>query len=223
MSGTWTRWAGASAVAAVVVLTAACGVSTNDEPQPIARDRMPSDLLDSQAGSAVDPTAPGQDVEVVPLWYLKEDSGSIQLHALDRGIASPAEPSRRIDALLDPARGPTEAERRDGVSTAIPSDARLTAVPIQDGSVLEVSLSDDFYAQGGNTFIYAVAQLVYTATGTNGVEAVRFMDEDGDRIEVQDSAGESHDEPVGRDDYANLAPPELSGTTTTDPSSQPDE
>jgi spore germination protein GerM len=190
---------------ALVLVAGGCGVSTNDEPQPIARDKLPSDLLDADAGTGTDPMAGGGEVEMVQVWYLIDDGGDIQLHAVPRPVTAPAEASRRIDALFDPQRGPTEDEREQGISTAIPEGARLTAVPTFDDSVLEVGLSDEFYDQGGNTFIYAVAQLVYTVTEVPGVEAVRFTDEDGDRIQVQDGDGESRDEPVGREDYGNLA------------------
>lgn len=198
----------AAALALIGVLAqfgAACGVSTNDEPQPIPRQNVPSDLIESDANpdDALDDGAGGQ---IVPVWYLLDDGESIRLHPVERRVPAPAQASLRIDALLDPERAPTDEERQQGISTAIPSDARLMALPTQDGSVLEVSLSNDFYELRGNNFIRAVAQLVFTATEDPDVDSVRFVDEDGNQIAVQDGEGESHDEPVGREDYENLNP-----------------
>lgn len=209
MSGTRSGWARTIALAAVAataaVVGSACGVSTNDEPQPIARENVPSELLETDVASGEEDALDAGNLEVVPVWFLLDDGEAIQLHAVERGVPWPAQAAARIDALLDPA-GPTEDERREGITTAVPTDARLTALPTQDGSVLEVGLSDDFYELRGESAERAVAQLVFTATEIPTVEAVRFVDQDGQRIEVPDDDGQSRDEPVGREDYENLDP-----------------
>jgi spore germination protein GerM len=205
MSGTQKGRLRAFALAAVIAVAAGCGVSTNDEPQPIARENVPSDLLETEAAAGEEPVADPTDLQQVPVWFLVDDGETIKLHKVMRGVPWPVQTELRIDALLNPD-GPTPDERSQGISTAIPGDARLTAVPTQDGTVLEVSLSDDFYELRGNTFMRAVAQLVFTATEMPGVLAVRFVNQDGRFIEVLDDEGESRDEPVGREDYTNLDP-----------------
>ncbi|MGH9212673.1 MAG: GerMN domain-containing protein [Acidimicrobiales bacterium] len=194
------------ATALALVLTG-CGVSTNDEPQAIPRENVPADLLDADVGRQGDDLeVEGTDAEQVQVWFLVEDDEITQLHEVNRRVPWPAQAARRLDLLIGPRSGPTDEEREAGISTAIPPDARLTALPTQDGPVLEVSLSNDFYVRGGNNFIKAVAQLVFTAADIPGVEAVRFISETGEEIPVLDGDGESQDEPVTPDDYANLDP-----------------
>ena len=187
---------------------AACGVSTNDEPQLIERENVPADLLEADVRTDDDSAelneANGQGIRV---WFVVEgEDGTAQVQPADRFVPPPARAAVRIGVLFNTEQNPSVEERERGITTAIPPEARLTALPTQEGSVLEVSLSDDFYGRGGSSFIRAVAQLVFTVTDIPDVDAVRFLDVDGTQIAVLDGDGVSRDDPVGRDDYANLDP-----------------
>jgi spore germination protein GerM len=196
-----------TALAALAVGAAACGVSTNEEPQPIPRENVPGDLLEVEEGPIDDVELDEDNSQLIQVWFLiEDDEGAVQLHALDRRVLYPARAAVRIDELFATGRNPSEEEREQGISSAIPPNSRLTALPTQDGTVLEVNLTNDFYGRGGNNFMRAVAQLVFTVTEIPNVEAVRFVNEEGERIAVPDDGGESHEDPVGRDDYATLDP-----------------
>lgn len=195
-------------VAVLALGVTACGVSTNEEPQLIERENVPADLLEADVQTDDDLAQLDEDTgQAIRVWLVVEDEdGAAQLQPVDRFVPPPARAAIRIGVLFDLEHNPSSDERDDGITTAIPASSRLTALPTQEGSVLEVSLSDEFYSRGGSSFIRAVAQLVFTVTEMPDIDAVRFMRVDGSQIAVLDGDGVSRDDPVGRADYANYDP-----------------
>jgi spore germination protein GerM len=200
--------AGARVLAVLLVLLLAaaaggCGLSTNDEPETI-KDNVPPDLLDSEA--ATPEVAPGE-TETVKVWFLDtDDQGETRLVARERLVPRPATQVSVLESLIqDP---PNDVERTLGMSTDIPDDVTLTDQPRQrtDG-VLIVNLSDDFYDLQGETARNAFAQIVYTATELPGVGKVQF-ERDGEVFNAVDGEGQSRSDPLSRDSYRNLAPPQ---------------
>ena len=129
-----------------------------------------------------------------------------------------------ISTLL---QGPTADEAAQGLRTAIPSGTRLLAADLKDG-VLTIDLSKDFLVVQGSEQRTAVAQLVFTATGTPKVDSVLFAIE-GTLKEVPVDDGSLSAQPLTRFSYPSLDPirlppptpggglPTTTTTTTTVP------
>lgn len=190
-----------AALAATVAL-AACGLSTNEEPETIG-----GPAIASNAGSDVSvidlPTA---NTENVSVWFLHNRTDDVGVFVIEakRQVAQPASPGIWLDALLQ--QPPGETEREDGIWSAIPLDARLVTEPDQQGHVLTVQLSDRVYSElHGLLAQYAFAQIVYTATEIPGIESVLFLEDDG-VFPAVDGAGQAHTDPLGRSDYDELIP-----------------
>jgi germination protein M len=110
-----------------------------------------------------------------------------------------------VQRLLE---GPTEAERRAGMSSAIPAGTRFLGLDI-DGTTATVDLSSEYESGGGSASMFArLAQVVYTLTEFDTVRDVRFM-LDGEQVDVFSGEGIVLEEPVGRRQYSELLPPIL--------------
>ena len=70
--------------------------------------------------------------------------------------------------------------------------------------MLTVDVTRTFSSVSGDEQLQELAQVVWTATEFDEVDAVRFASE-GEALEVPRDLGLS-DDPVDRDDYASLAP-----------------
>ena len=123
---------------------------------------------------------------------------------------SPAVATAAVTALLE---GPTQAERKAGLTSAVPPDTGLLGISIENG-VATVDLTSEFQSGGGSLSMQLrLAQVVYTLTQFPTVKAVRFQ-LDGEPVNVFSDQGIVLDHPVGRSDYKDLAPtsPPLTGT-----------
>jgi hypothetical protein len=107
-----------------------------------------------------------------------------------------------LEALL---AGPSDLETAVGVGTSIPPGTELLDLGIADG-VATVDLSSDFESGGGSlTMAMRLAQVVYTLTQFDSVDAVSFR-LDGQPVEVFSGEGLVLDGPVDREDYLDLFP-----------------
>jgi len=101
--------------------------------------------------------------------------------------------------------GPTGADQEVGAVSAIPSGTKLLGVK-REGSVLNVDVSSEFEFGGGSLSMQLrVAQVIYTATQIEGIEAVRILVE-GERVEAIGGEGVIVAEPLTRRDFQNVAP-----------------
>jgi spore germination protein GerM len=184
----------------LLAVATGCGLSTDDEPEAI----------DDPASEAIDADAEGPDLggaestEVVHVWFLRtDDEGEAHLVEVDRKVPPPATQRRVLEALIQ--ESPTDAERDDGISTAIPGDITINESPdLRSDRVLIVELSADFYDLQGDTARNAFAQIVFTATGLPGVEMVQF-ERDGEVFRAVDGDGQSR-EVLSRESYVELSP-----------------
>jgi germination protein M len=93
--------------------------------------------------------------------------------------------------------GPTGPDQEVGATSAIPAGTKLLGVA-REGSVLEVDVSSRFESGGGGPAMQLrVAQIVYTATQFEGIEAVRIL-VDGEEVNFS--------EPLTRRDFQDVAP-----------------
>lgn len=115
---------------------------------------------------------------------------------------TPAVAWAALSALL---RGPTEAERRHGYTSAIPESTGLRSVSLSH-AVLTVDLSGRFQAGGGSlSMLLRVAQVVYTATQFPTVSRVAFR-LDGKPVAAIGGEGVVVSPPVGRTAFEAQAP-----------------
>jgi spore germination protein GerM len=125
--------------------------------------------------------------------------GSRGLVPVTRHVRGEVDARSALDALLE---GPSGAETRLGLSSAIPSRDAVRLVTDEDGTAT-VELSSDFRDGTVTHQVAALAQIVYTLTGVPGVEEVRF-EIDGALAAVPRHDGSLTREPVNRSDYDEL-------------------
>jgi spore germination protein GerM len=197
--------------AALLLLAAACGVSTDSKPRPIAGGDVPFGLLERPTTTTTLPPAPSELRSVTV--YLLDGGGT--LHAVGRSVAPPVTTVAVLDALLSPL---TAEDVAAGLTTALAPGTELRGVDGPAGGLLVVDLSSSLLHLDGRHQIQALAQLVFTASELPRVNQVR-VEFDGLRHEVPRGDGELVSIPLTRGDYLLQAPPAtattIPGATTT--------
>jgi hypothetical protein len=179
------------------LLLTGCGVRPEDRPEPVTTAAAPS--LNTGNGSP----AAGPRLTV---FFVRG------------AVLAPVE--RRTDATTTAAaldhlvEGPTRAEVRTGIRTALPPEVVGVDEVLPDG-VAVVSVTRGFTGITGGNQLLAVAQIVWTLTDLPTVTTVRFVVE-GAPVEVPTDGGLA-DRAVGRDDYRSVAPAEPTPTATPTP------
>ena len=114
-----------------------------------------------------------------------------------------SEPLDVLEALLD---GPPADATAGGMVSEIPEGTSVVSlVPGADG-VATVELSQEFDDGGGSATMFGrLAQLTYTLTGIDGIDAVLLM-ENGAVVEVFSNEGIVLDGPMVREDFQDLLP-----------------
>ncbi len=194
----------ASALCLVVTLLGACGLSANGEPQAIAPDNLPPDLLDPNPGSSTTlPQSAG--TTSVAVYFLSTDGGRERLSAVQREVTDLADPGARLAALFSQ---PSAEEIAQGLTSSVPADTtviRISRTGVDDVQAI-VELSDDLFSIEGERLARAFAQIVWTVTEPDGgIREVRFV-VDGVAIRAPDARGNPLDGAVSRADYAALSP-----------------
>lgn len=187
-------------VALLPALAAACGLSTDDEPQAITNG-----TVDTRTTTVTTRPSPFGDTDNVTVFFLQTvgDADEV-LQEAQRQVPLPATPATRLDALF--TQPPTPDERDEGLWSAIPADATLADRPRREGDVLVVDLPEGVYDQlHGIIAQDAFAQIVYTATAIPGVESVAFR-RDGSPFEAVDGTGQAQSSPLSRSDFPELSP-----------------
>jgi hypothetical protein len=183
----------------VVLLAGTCGVQPDDHPRDLAADEVPYGLLD-EGPPIADPTpttAPSIEQVNVAVYFLNGE----RLHPAPRAVTDPPIAGRVLSQLI---AGPTDDEAVTGLRSAINP---LTQVSVSRPSpeILVVDLTPEFAAVPISEQRLALAQIVYTATGLEGVQGVRFT-VGGSPVAVPLPDGTVTSEPVRRDSFAALAP-----------------
>jgi hypothetical protein len=154
------------------------------------------------AGGAADvrpDAARSASTRTVAIYLLRGEQLGVAHERVPRS-AAPAGAALRL--LL---RGPSAAERRAGLGSAIPAGSVLRSVSIARG-VASVDLSGRFASGGGSAGMFArLAQVVFTATQFPTVHAVRFL-LDGREVTTFSSEGIVLRRPQTRADYAAQTP-----------------
>jgi spore germination protein GerM len=182
---------------AVAVATTGCGVAIQTSAQPLT---VPRALFHA-------PSVPN----------LLRHGRPVDVYFLTRGHLVPSTryiPSGKLtlDRLLQDtlnvlAIGPTTAEFRSGISTAMSlyPRAQLSLVGNVDRGVASVDLDSTFGSLDATQLFESDGQIVYTLTQFPGVSSVYFVF-DGVREAFLDRGQVRYDDPVGRPDYLVMAP-----------------
>jgi hypothetical protein len=125
-----------------------------------------------------------------------------RLVSVARELEDPSS-SALLDSVVDYAiAGPTTAEARSGIWSAIPPQTMLLGTRLQAG-VAEINLSSDFAAIGGTDEVLAVAQIVLTVTALADTDSVVFL-LDGTPTSVPGAGGVLVSGPLEEDEYREL-------------------
>ena len=181
----------------LVALLAACGVEADDGPRALARDEVPYGLLEEAPPTTGAPRPPTVPTEPVSVYFVSGE----RMYKVLRQVNAPPSVPKALTALLF---GPLEDEASGGVRSAIDPTATIQARSLDPATYL-VDLSSEFAKGSVSEQILALGQIVWTATELPGVTGVRFT-LDGVPIQVPTPTG-STGEPVGREAFAELAPP----------------
>lgn len=178
--------------ALAVSFLAGCGLPANGKVDRVAPADVPFGLLNSSVppGQTPQPTGPATVV------YFVRDG---HLVAADRHVVGGNVPENTVRLLL---AGPLPTEAAGRLSSDIPTGTRLVSLDLNE-SVATVDLTSDFGAVGGSEQVLAVAQLVYTVTASEYINAVVFAI-NGERIEVPDGSGSLSSTPMRRNNYPRL-------------------
>jgi len=187
----------ALAVLALGLLIVACGVPEDDGPQELTADQVPFGLLTTAPTTTSTPEnlPPSRQAE---LYFLNSED---LLEPLSREVED-----RSVQTVLETLLATDTAGLPAGNSSNIPPDTVLLDSFVEaDGQndVLTVDLSEQFTTIEGERFIAAVAQIVFTASNLEDVDAVSFRVE-GEPIPVSDEEGAAQEDPVTTLDYRSL-------------------
>lgn len=166
------RWV--PVVFAVALLVSACGIQSDVAPRDVPADQRNLTLTDVASGS---------DASGASRVYLVGPGDDRLLRAVPRDASS-----RRnlIETLL---RGPNEAELEAQFSTFIPPGTELLSSR-SNGQFLILDFSNQLTELTPQGLTQAIAQIVYTATELDGIEAVQLRVE-GEDLSVPRPSGET--------------------------------
>ena len=199
------RLASAGCVILLAAALAGCGLPDDRRSRVVDESAVPYHLLDPgepthdtpHAGAAVPRQRP------IVFWLSRDDV----LTPSDPGLTCDDTPTAVVDAVLAAlVAAPTSSERDAGLSSAIPSSARLTLVRITDG-VAEVDL-DPVTIADAERLPLAVGQVVLSVTSAPGVDAVRLVTS-GQPVGLPLPSGALATRGVTPEDYAALLPDRL--------------
>ena len=168
------------------VAIAGCGVRAQDSAQRIAKSDVPFGLT-NQAPVSTD--AP--QVSEATIFLVRGASLTPALRSLKAST-----PEAAVEALMT---GPTAEEVRAGLSTAVPTSARLNGVAIK-GDLAVVDLAGEFLQANVGDSALGIAQFVNTLTQFPGIVRVRF-ELDGKPVGVPKGDGTITKSAVVRGDY----------------------
>jgi len=170
----------------MAVVLIACGVPAEEQAQ-----RLNIEL--DQPPEIEEP--PPEDLAAVSVYLIRD----AVLVPVTRDLPVPTTLEKTLESLLSRVSQP---EERANLRTAIPPGTRLLGVEVQDATD-RLNLSSDFASVGGEEELLAVAQIVLTATSTDGVTSVEFELE-GVPTDVPVASGALSVEPVSADQYDEL-------------------
>ncbi|MEW2383562.1 GerMN domain-containing protein [Micromonospora sp. NPDC047707] len=182
----------AAAAVLLALLLAGCGVPTDDGPRAVEVPPGPFPT----PGTATSTVPAGQVDEV--LCFLRDD----RLVPVVRRIDTPPTLDGQLQHLL---AGPNQAERDNGLTTALPGGVTVAGVRLA-GDRAEVEVPEAGDEIGRSDEILAFGQIVCTLTARAEVDSVSFL-RDGQPLGVPRADGSLSLAPLTAADYAELTRP----------------
>jgi hypothetical protein len=143
-------------------------------------------------------TAPASTTTEVSLWFIRGET----LESVKRAV--PRVPGIGAEAVKALLNGPTTAETRSGLQTAVPRDTRFLGLVIDADGIAKVDLSRSFEAGGGSlSMTLRLAQVTCTLNQFPTVKGVRFALA-GELVSVFSGDGIVIDRPVTCDSYRQV-------------------
>lgn len=153
----------------------------------------------SQDTSTTEETAPIALADAKLCFMMIDSTGSVLRKEIVRSVpASTAPLTTALNALL---AGPTEDERKKGITTLIPDGTALLSASIKD-KVAYLNFNDAFQwnKYGVEGYFGQLIQIVYTATTFNSINSVQFLI-DGQKHEYLGSEGVWIGTPLSRESF----------------------
>ncbi len=174
---------------------AACGSDGATDAGPVPG--APSTTSDSSS-PAPTTTAPAGTTTDVAVWFVRGETLESTTRAVPKVARIGAE---AVKALL---AGPTAAEARGGLTTAVPKETRFNDLVIDGNGIAKVDLSRDFESGGGSLGLtLRLAQVTCTVGQFPTVKGVRFALA-GELVSVFSGNGIILDKPVTCDSYRQV-------------------
>jgi spore germination protein GerM len=191
------RWL--ALVVGVVVVATACGIPNDGQPRDVAEGeqlQLTDQKAPSQAASSVGPK----------VYFLSQGpDGQDRLQPAGRNVTGTA-----TAVLTELFNGLTKEEQQTRRwRTAIPADTKLISAVLDPDGTLAIDLNQAFFQATSDAQIKAVAQIVFTVTGIDGVQRVKIL------VEGQPQGwlrGDGTAQPVG-EPLTEYAYPELNPTS----------
>jgi hypothetical protein len=177
-----------------------CGLPGGDTVTRVDRDQVPYHLLDPERPSPTVGTAGGPGLRPDTYW-LQDDRLVPEATGLSCTDPADAVVASLLSAL---AAGPPSDALAEGRGSAIPPEAGLVLVGVEDG-VAEVEV-DPQLTISAERLPAAVGQIVLTVTSARDVRWVALV-ADGKPVQVPLPDGTLTAGRVGAQDYADLVPP----------------
>ena len=187
------------ALVLAVVGLAACGIPSDSRPRDVAdndRLQLSDQKAPAQAASSVGPK----------VYFLSQaTSGQDRLQPAGRNVTPT--PNAVLTELFNGLTKEEQQERK--WRTAIPADTKLMSVTQESDGTVVIDLNQAIFEATSENQIKAVAQIVFTATGIDGVQRVKIL------VEGQPQGwlrGDGTAQPVG-EPLTQYAYPELNPTS----------
>ncbi|MDQ7907611.1 GerMN domain-containing protein [Phytohabitans sp. ZYX-F-186] len=183
-------------VAALTLLLVAAATGCGVQAENIPREANPPNGI-SHAWATQTPPDPGPGAgPIQERLYFVQDG---ELVAVTRNLDAQPSVDELVDDLL---AGPTDAEQRDGLTSALLGNDIVVGVQLDDGRAT-VELTAGLDESGRTDQILAFAQIVCTLTAKDAITAVSFT-RDGQVVGVPRADGSLADAPATAADYASL-------------------
>lgn len=204
------RRTAATAVAALVLALAACGVPGEGQTETVRPDEVPYQLLSpAPAGTSLE--TPSTTTVSTPRIFLLDGADQLVGQWLSLDVSG-VEPVVR-SLLVALAAGPSEEQRTQGLGSALGPGVRFELLGVVDRTARLVVHPGD-RSPSADRLPLAVGQVVLTLTSVDGVDRVEFV-QDGRTMPAPLPGGEQTSAPLTAADYAVLLAP----TTSTGPPS----
>jgi spore germination protein GerM len=187
-------------LALVALVAVACGGDGTTDAGPVpGRPSTSTASEPTTVGGGPATTAPaGSSTTEVSVWFVRGET----VESVTRVV--PKVPGIGAEAVKALVAGPTAAETRAGLSTAVPKDTRFVGLAIDSAGIAKVDLSRDFEAGGGSLGItLRLAQVTCTVNQFPTVKGVRFA-LNGELVSVFSGDGIVIDKPVTCDSYRQV-------------------